>query len=1175
MPASRPPLPDPRPARRRARFASLRPAALAALGLAAAPGAGGGPAAAQPADGGLHPVTPARAVLGAVFDDADGDGRRGAAEAALAGRRVQLDGPGGAVATALTDGDGRFGLPVAAAGRYTATVELPAGWSASSATAASLDFTAAPDAAPAALGAPLAFAQRRGAPAALAIDVAASSGCATGAAAATAVAGDEVVLRFAVRGAAAAVVSILDLAPSGAVRTLADRRAVAGGQSFGIALPAGEALGTRRIVWRAYRDAGGGAPAAEADCAFEVVAPDGPHLAVRPDGLAFDRLGRGGSADRVLTVVNRGRSPLTVFGLDLQNDPAASPFRLPAPWSANAVLLPGEERGLTVRFAPTADGAWQDFVLIRTDDPARPLWTVPVTGETTAVPRLAASVATDRGCLTGDSGPLYVAGEAVGLVLNVNADGAAPVQAIVEERLPDGETVVVSSGEAAANRPWRRDVRARRALGRGGARLSVSTSSGQRYAYGDCDWLVAAGLTDIAGVVDDIGGAEARPLAGARVSVVGPEVHSVVTAEDGAFRVAVAQPGVYQVTVAPPDGFALSGAASLGVWARGFAGEALTGLRFAAARSDGAPTPRPTPPAAVPTLAGPTPTPLPPTPAPTATLPTTCQVTITPRTGTVNVGQRVALRAAVSPTRGSYSYAWGFEGEAIADYSESTASGWRTVPLRAADLRSATLALYWKPAPGQRHPNNVGPVARRVWVTVRDGVGGCSDSVTLNVERNATSSTRQAEDFYTANHTQFVLREHALWHQRYAFDQPFYDGALFFDFHVQFLDRFNRWRHEFGYPEIGTWDAAQPIPRGPDIDHASRNAIVRPFAKPASFTAAGGARRGWNQMPCDVTGGGQLRLLDYPADRRLLGCAVTEPWHNTVHLLVGGDMLNPPTAPRDPVFWRWHRFVDTVNRDRQRLAAGGLVALDGARPPVIADGGNPAAGASTTDAGVLGRGLVPGGAPVEAVYVEPFHLHPYVVALERYAVTFDGPVEGVRPSALTVNGAPATAVTGAGAGPYVFAGFAPPPPGAVTVALDRSTIARARPAGGVAGMPAAAPRLSPAPLQWRYTRVDASADADGDGLANADEVLRALTWPDDADSDDDGLDDAAEWRLGTFGLAADSDGDGATDGCEAAAGSDPRSPASRATACGTALPFICRPSPAAGAGPDRSRAPLD
>lgn len=1140
----------------RRRHAAIAVAALALPLLLA----GRRPALAQPAPAHLHPVTAQRAIVGTVFEDGDGDGIQAVGEAALGGRTIALRGPSGPLGAATSDTAGEFAFGVAAAGRYTATLAVPAGWVATRAVAVEAVFDEAPGAAAGLLGAPIRFGLRRAGPAAaLAVDVGASTGCqpAGGAAgpSASGLAGDEAAVRFTVRGAPTAWLTVLDVAPDGAVRSLADKRPVDGGQALAMTVPIGRALGTRRFLVRAYRAVGDAAAAATAECAFDVVPPDGPDVTVRPDGLAFDRIAAGAKAERVLTLGNAGRAPLTVFSLDLQSDAAVSPFSLPAPWGANSVLLPGEERGVTVRFAPGSDGAWQDFLLVRSDDPATPLLTVGLTGETTGVPRLSATVTTDRGCLAGDSGPLFLAGERVDLTLNVGAGGGESVQTVLEEIAPDGEAVLVSSGVTAPNAPWRRSVRARRALGAGAARLTASTGGGQRYAYGQCGWLVAAGVTDIAGVVEDVGGAP-RPLAGARVTIAGPEVHAVLTGADGTFRVAVAQPGRYRVAMAPPDGLAPVGPAEQAVLVAGFAGEDIAGLRFAAAVPDGAPTPPPTPPSGLPTLPGPSATPPPPTPVPSPTVPTTCQVTITPRTGTANVGQRIAFRAAVSPTRGAYTYQWGYEGDAIADYSESTSGPWRTTPLRPADLRSATFALYWKPAASQRFPNNAGPVARRVWVTVRDGVGQCTDGVTLSVERNQTSSTRQAEDFYTSNHTQFVLREHGLWHQRWAFDQPFYDGALFFDFHVQFVDRFNRWRHEFGYPEIGIWDSAQPIPRGPDIDHASRNAFYRPFPKPGSFTAAGGGARAWNQLPCDVTGGGQFRLSDYPADRRLLGCAVTEPWHNTVHLLIGGDMLNPPSAPRDPIFWRWHRWVDTVNRDRRLLPAGGRAA----------------AGVSAAS-----RAEWPA-----VVYETPFRLDPYVVAFDRFSVTFDRPVAVARAAALTVNGAPAAFVTGAGAGPYTFGGFRTPPPGPVAVRLDRSALAASageETGGAVADAPPAdadgiarpAPSPGAPPIEWAYTLVRPAGDDDGDGLSNADEVARTLTWPDDADSDDDGLADGAEWRAGTFGLAPDSDGDGAGDACEVARGSDPLSAASRDTRCGTAYPLVCRTAATAGRSSPRGR----
>ena len=64
-------------------------------------------------------------------------------------------------------------------------------------------------------------------------------------------------------------------------------------------------------------------------------------------------------------------------------------------------------------------------------------------------------------------------------------------------------------------------------------------------------------------------------------------------------------------------------------------------------------------------------------------------------------------------------------------------------------------------------------------------------------------------------------------------------------------------------------------------------------------------------------------------------------------------------------------------------------------------------------------------------------------------------------------------------------------------------------------------------------------DPDGDGLTN-DQEATANTDPDDADSDDDGLEDGEEvLTLGTDPNDADSDDDGLSDGAEVSAGTDP------------------------------------
>lgn len=48
----------------------------------------------------------------------------------------------------------------------------------------------------------------------------------------------------------------------------------------------------------------------------------------------------------------------------------------------------------------------------------------------------------------------------------------------------------------------------------------------------------------------------------------------------------------------------------------------------------------------------------------------------------------------------------------------------------------------------------------------------------------------------------------------------------------------------------------------------------------------------------------------YTSEQALLDAFV--PWHNRVHVAVGGTMSRIPTAPAAPIFWCWHAYVDDV-----------------------------------------------------------------------------------------------------------------------------------------------------------------------------------------------------------------------------------------------------------------------
>jgi tyrosinase-like protein len=317
-----------------------------------------------------------------------------------------------------------------------------------------------------------------------------------------------------------------------------------------------------------------------------------------------------------------------------------------------------------------------------------------------------------------------------------------------------------------------------------------------------------------------------------------------------------------------------------------------------------------------------------------------------------NFGEHVVLTAAPSGFSIA-SYSWTIDTPNIKDYNEdlgteispslAAAKPWSATPLAASDLTAASVGFYWVPTAAQFEPNN-GPFSRNVSLTVtKTGGGSCTVSATYTVERNEIDITRQAEDFYTSNHRAptttnpgfgHVVDEHIFWHANIDGDLSFLQWMHFLAWHGEFVRRFDLWRTEFGYNKVAPWYPGRPLPSGPQFD-ADTGLRLSPYVPgsnniPTYYTISGGTVNDPN------ISGTHKKLADY-ASVEDFTASFEHHYHGQVHCAIGtqpasgsffetsgpgfGSMCFA-SSPKDPMFWRWHGFIDLMYRNYCALKPG-------------------------------------------------------------------------------------------------------------------------------------------------------------------------------------------------------------------------------------------------------------
>ena len=160
--------------------------------------------------------------------------------------------------------------------------------------------------------------------------------------------------------------------------------------------------------------------------------------------------------------------------------------------------------------------------------------------------------------------------------------------------------------------------------------------------------------------------------------------------------------------------------------------------------------------------------------------------------------------------------------------------------------------------------------------------------------------------------TQAILDMHMNWHCTYdATINPAVgsfpnDGNRFFGFHRQFIYTFNSFRQSQGLPFVQSWmpfpNAVIPLGHSTRADNTSCGPTCPSLPNAFRLPAAGGT------LDPTVT-----TIEEY-------GSSLV-PWHNSTHVALArgatdcngtGNIQCVTTAPRDPMFFRFHNFVNDL-----------------------------------------------------------------------------------------------------------------------------------------------------------------------------------------------------------------------------------------------------------------------